>query len=87
MVGENRQVIYLQLTHQVQVALERVKEYTDLPREPAEFMEPRPGASWPEKGEIKCENLVIRYAVSGNDSLTLDCTYTKSTAGTSECFT
>jgi hypothetical protein len=43
--------------------LERVKEYTDLPAEGAEFIEPRPAASWPENGEIQCENLVIKYAV------------------------
>ncbi|KAL0563807.1 hypothetical protein V5O48_018256, partial [Marasmius crinis-equi] len=47
---------------QSMVALERVKEYTDLKREAPEFVEPRPPASWPTKGEIKCEDLVIRYA-------------------------
>ena len=47
-----------------QVALERVKEYSELKREPPEFIEPRPPASWPSKGEIDCEGLVIRYAVS-----------------------
>ncbi|KAH8810334.1 multidrug resistance-associated ABC transporter [Flagelloscypha sp. PMI_526] len=47
---------------QSMVALERVKEYTDLPAEGAEFVEPRPAASWPENGEIQCENLVIKYA-------------------------
>lgn len=46
------------------VALERVKEYSELKREPAEFIEPRPSPSWPSQGEIKCENLVIKYAVS-----------------------
>lgn len=46
------------------VALERVKEYSELKREPAEFIEPRPAAAWPSKGEIKVEDLVIRYAVS-----------------------
>lgn len=46
------------------VALERVKEYTDLKREPAEYVEPRPPSSWPAQGAIKCEDLVIRYAVS-----------------------
>nr|VWP00708.1 DNA primase (EC [Ganoderma boninense] len=44
------------------VAVERVKEFSELPREPPEFIEPRPKASWPENGEIKCEDLVIRYA-------------------------
>jgi len=46
-----------------QVALERIKEYSELQREPAEYIEPRPPASWPEHDVIKCENLVIRYAV------------------------
>jgi hypothetical protein len=46
-----------------QVALERVKEYSELKRESAEYIEPRPPAFWPENGAIKCENLVIRYAV------------------------
>ncbi|TFK34287.1 multidrug resistance-associated ABC transporter [Crucibulum laeve] len=47
---------------QSMVAVERVKEYSDLPQEPAEFIEPRPAASWPAQGAIKCEDLVIRYA-------------------------
>ncbi|KAG7095389.1 hypothetical protein E1B28_006144 [Marasmius oreades] len=47
---------------QSMVALERVKEYSELKREAPEFVEPRPPASWPTKGEIRCENLVIRYA-------------------------
>ncbi|KAI0251186.1 multidrug resistance-associated ABC transporter [Lactifluus subvellereus] len=47
---------------QSMVALERVKEYSELQVEPPEFVEPRPPASWPSKGEIVCENLVIRYA-------------------------
>ncbi|KAF9548180.1 multidrug resistance-associated ABC transporter [Agrocybe pediades] len=47
---------------QSMVALERVKEYTDLKREPPEYIEPRPPASWPSQGAIKCEDLVIRYA-------------------------
>jgi hypothetical protein len=46
------------------VALERIKEYSELKREPAEFLEPRPAASWPSNGEIRVEDLVIRYAVS-----------------------
>lgn len=46
------------------VAVERIKEFTEIIREPAEFIEPRPEASWPSKGEIKCEDLIIRYAVS-----------------------
>ncbi|KAG6377471.1 P-loop containing nucleoside triphosphate hydrolase protein [Boletus reticuloceps] len=47
---------------QSMVALERVKEYSELKRESPEFMEPRPDASWPQNGHIKCEDLVIRYA-------------------------
>jgi len=47
---------------QSMVALERVKEYSELKREPPEFTEPRPEASWPQQGHIKCEDLVIRYA-------------------------
>ncbi|KAH9043928.1 ATP-binding cassette transporter [Lactarius pseudohatsudake] len=47
---------------QSMVALERVKEYSELEREPPEFVEPRPPPSWPSGGEIECENLVIRYA-------------------------
>jgi hypothetical protein len=46
-----------------QVALERVKEYSELKRELPEFVEPRPDASWPQIGHIKCEDLVIKYAV------------------------
>jgi ABC-type multidrug transport system fused ATPase/permease subunit len=50
-----------------QVAVERIAEYTDeLAREPPEFINPRPPASWPENGAIKCEDLVIRYAVSSS---------------------
>ncbi|KAI0792249.1 multidrug resistance-associated ABC transporter [Abortiporus biennis] len=44
------------------VAVERVKEYSELKQEPPEFIEPRPPASWPTKGAIKVEDLVIRYA-------------------------
>ncbi|KAF8069172.1 multidrug resistance-associated ABC transporter [Lyophyllum atratum] len=47
---------------QSMVALERVKEYSELTREPPEFIEPRPPASWPAEGTIECEDLVIRYA-------------------------
>ncbi|KAJ7204719.1 multidrug resistance-associated ABC transporter [Mycena pura] len=47
---------------QSMVALERVKEYSELPREAPEFVEPRPPTSWPSSGAIHCEDLVIRYA-------------------------
>ncbi|KAK7000595.1 ATP-dependent bile acid permease [Favolaschia claudopus] len=47
---------------QAMVGLERVKEYSDLKREPAEIIEPRPDPSWPLYGSIRCENLDVRYA-------------------------
>lgn len=53
---------------QSMVALERIKEYSELPREAPEFIEPRPSASWPHNGGISVEKLEIRYAVSVNVS-------------------
>lgn len=47
---------------QSMVAVERVKEYTELVREAPEFVEPRPAASWPADGSVTCKGLVIRYA-------------------------
>ncbi|KAF7331368.1 Multidrug resistance-associated ABC transporter protein [Mycena kentingensis (nom. inval.)] len=47
---------------QAMVGLERVKEYSELKREPPEFIEPRPDKAWPQEGVVKCENLIIRYA-------------------------
>ncbi|KAN0125580.1 multidrug resistance-associated ABC transporter [Russula decolorans] len=47
---------------QSMVALERIKEYSELETEPPEFVEPRPPKSWPSRGDIVCESLVIRYA-------------------------
>ncbi|KAH8087167.1 multidrug resistance-associated ABC transporter [Cristinia sonorae] len=47
---------------QSMVAIERIKEFSEVQREPPEFIEPRPPASWPSSGAIKCEDLVIRYA-------------------------
>jgi len=47
---------------QSMVALERVKEYSELTKEPPEFVEPRPPTSWPNEGYIECQNLIIRYA-------------------------
>lgn len=47
---------------QSMIALERVKEFSELPQEPPEFIEPRPAASWPHEGAIEVEDLVIRYA-------------------------
>lgn len=51
------------------VALERVKEYSDVKREAADIVEPRPSAAWPSEGAIQVEDLSIRYAVSGCCSL------------------
>ncbi|KIY69721.1 multidrug resistance-associated ABC transporter [Cylindrobasidium torrendii FP15055 ss-10] len=47
---------------QSMVALERVKEYSELPREPAEIIEPRPAQDWPAEGRVQVKDLVIRYA-------------------------
>jgi hypothetical protein len=56
----------------LKVAVERVKEYSELEREPPEFVEPRPPVSWPTTGRIECKDLVIRYSVSSRfrDGLT-----------------
>ncbi|KAJ7489160.1 multidrug resistance-associated ABC transporter [Mycena latifolia] len=51
------------------VAVERVKETSDLAREPPEILEPRPPATWPSKGEILCQDLSIRYAPNLPDVL------------------
>lgn len=47
---------------QSMVALERINEFSTIAQEAPEFVEPRPSASWPEKGDISVENLTIRYA-------------------------
>ncbi|WVF68276.1 hypothetical protein IAT40_003041 [Kwoniella sp. CBS 6097] len=47
---------------QSMVAIERLKEFTELKREAPEVVEPRPPASWPEHGSISVEKLIIRYA-------------------------
>ncbi|KAJ6482536.1 multidrug resistance-associated ABC transporter [Mycena sanguinolenta] len=44
------------------VAVERVKQTSDLVREPPEIIEPRPPANWPSRGKIECRDLCIRYA-------------------------
>lgn len=49
---------------QSMVAMERIKEYSDLKAEGPEFIEPRPPKSWPSTGNIEVKELVIRYAVS-----------------------
>lgn len=47
---------------QSMVALERIKEYSEIAIEAPEFVDPRPPASWPAEGAIEVENLVVRYA-------------------------
>jgi len=47
-----------------QIALERIKEHSELPSEPPEFIEPRPPAAWPTSGSVKFEAITVRYAVS-----------------------
>jgi hypothetical protein len=56
---------------QSMVALERIKEYSELDLEAPEIVVPRPAANWPEHGAISVEKLVVRYSVStAIDSLT-----------------
>lgn len=47
----------------MQVAIERIKEYSDLVREPPEFVDPRPATNWPNEGSVNVKALSIRYAV------------------------
>ncbi|KAJ9123263.1 hypothetical protein QFC22_001460 [Naganishia vaughanmartiniae] len=47
---------------QSMVAMERIVEYSELPLEAPEFVEPRPPASWPSEGAIDVSDLVIRYS-------------------------
>lgn len=47
---------------QSMVALERIKEYSEVAIEAPEFVEPRPPASWPAQGAIEVKDLVVRYA-------------------------
>ena len=45
------------------VAVERVVEYaTRIEEEPPALVEPRPPASWPEAGDVRVEQLTMRYA-------------------------
>lgn len=44
------------------VAVERIKEFTEIQQEPPEIVEPRPPAGWPSSGLVEVENLCIRYA-------------------------
>ena len=55
-IDEYQFIIFLQVRRfvsleQSMVGLERVQEFTELVREPPEFIEPRPSASWPEMGQ------------------------------------
>ncbi|CAI2178694.1 732_t:CDS:10 [Funneliformis geosporum] len=43
-------------------SIERVCEFMEINQEAAEIIEPRPPASWPYDGNIRVENLLIRYA-------------------------
>ncbi|WVR08055.1 hypothetical protein IAU60_005101 [Kwoniella sp. DSM 27419] len=43
--------------------------FTELTREAPEFVEPRPPASWPERGAITVEKLIIRYAVQPREKI------------------
>jgi ABC-type multidrug transport system fused ATPase/permease subunit len=63
-VSHNCQFVVRRWTSTVQsmVAVERVKAYSELPLEAAEFVEPRPPASWPTSGQIDVEDLEIKYA-------------------------
>ncbi|CAG8441509.1 9619_t:CDS:10 [Funneliformis caledonium] len=43
-------------------SIERVCEFMEINQEAAEIIEPRPPASWPYDGNIRVEDLLIRYA-------------------------
>lgn len=43
------------------VAVERIKEYSEVEQEAPEIVELRPPAHWPSLGEIHVEKLSIRY--------------------------
>lgn len=44
------------------VAVERVKQFSELPQERAEFVEPRPSPDWPASGKLVVQDLEIKYA-------------------------
>ena len=68
----------------LQVSVERVKEFSELPSEPPEYIEPRPSASWPSEGAIQCENLVVRYSVRSICVLLQSLLTTRLIAGTAK---
>ncbi|GBB99870.1 hypothetical protein RclHR1_03660017 [Rhizophagus clarus] len=43
-------------------SIERVCEYLEINQEADAIIEPRPPASWPHNGNIKVENLLVRYS-------------------------
>ncbi|CAH1759323.1 6631_t:CDS:10, partial [Entrophospora sp. SA101] len=43
-------------------SVERYHEFTEIPQEAPEIIEPRPPASWPHDGAIDVQNLEVRYA-------------------------
>lgn len=43
-------------------SIERVCEFLEINQEAAAIIEPRPPASWPHNGNIKVENLLVRYS-------------------------
>ena len=43
------------------MAVERVKEYSELPKEGPEFIEPRPPAAWPTEGNFKKDSELSGY--------------------------
>ena len=44
------------------VGIERIKQYSTLPQEAAEVVEPRPPAAWPSSGQLEVRDLEIKYA-------------------------
>ena len=43
-------------------SVERCKQYTELPSEAPEIVEPRPSSAWPAAGSIEVRDLSVRYA-------------------------
>ncbi|KAK0546094.1 hypothetical protein OC844_007284, partial [Tilletia horrida] len=44
------------------VAVERLCEFAETKPEPAEIVEPRPPAAWPQTGEVEFKDLRVKYA-------------------------
>ncbi|TIA89316.1 hypothetical protein E3P99_02108 [Wallemia hederae] len=47
---------------QSMVGIERVKEYSELPSEAPEYVDPRPPAEWPQEGAVSFQDFNLRYA-------------------------